>query len=80
MIPKKIKKNFASINYYYIYSDSYKTIEKLLNSNQNNSLKLNPEELNEDFEKLNSITGRKLFNILPSLGKRRSKHFTMDDY
>lgn len=80
MIPKKSKKNVNSINYYYIYSDTYKTIEKLLNSNQNHSLKLSQEELNEDLEKLNQIMGKKVFNINSALSKRRSKHLENEEY
>ena len=70
MIPKKSKKQ-PSINYYYLYSDAYKTIEKLLNTNTNSSLKLNMEEMNEDLEKFNEIAGKKLFSITPVVGKRR---------
>ena len=40
MIPKKNKKRQNQINYWYIFSDTYKTIEKLLNQNQNATLKL----------------------------------------
>ena len=42
------KKKPVKMVYHYLYSDSYKTIEKLLVANNKKSLILDDEELSED--------------------------------
>lgn len=67
MITKKKKSN---INYYYLYSDSYKPIEKLLNNNNNMSLKLDSEELTRDLEIFNKVAKKEIFNLNNLKGRR----------
>lgn len=57
LLPKKKK---LINNYFYLHSDTYKNIEKIMNVNET-SLKLNQEDINKDFEKFNSITENNLF-------------------
>ena len=78
MLPKKNKKP-QNINYYYLYSDAYKTIEKLLNTNTNSSLKLTVDEMNQDLEQFNEIAGRKVFSVSQVVGKRRQKQLANDE-
>lgn len=51
LLPKKKK---LINNYFYLHSDTYKNIEKIMNVNES-TLKVNPDEMNKDFEKFNSI-------------------------
>ena len=67
MISKKKKSN---INYYYLYSDSYKPIEKLLNNNNNMSLKLDCEELTHDLAVFNRVAKKEIFNLNNLKGRR----------
>ncbi len=57
LLPKKKK---LINNYFYLHSDTYKNIEKIMNVNDT-SLKLNQEDLNKDLEKFNYICDSSLF-------------------
>lgn len=57
LLPKKKKQ---VNNYFYLHSDTYKNIEKIMNVNES-SLKLDQEDINKDFEKFNQISDQNLF-------------------
>lgn len=57
LLPKKKKQ---VNNYFYLHSDTYKNIEKIMNVNEC-SLKLDQEDINKDFEKFNQISDQNLF-------------------
>jgi hypothetical protein len=57
MLPKKKKQ---VNNYFYLHSDTYKNIEKIMNVNES-SLKLDIDDLNKDLEKFNQIADKNLF-------------------
>ncbi len=57
LLPKKKK---LINNYFYLHSDTYKNIEKIMNVNDT-SLKLNLDDANKDFERFNTICEHNLF-------------------
>jgi len=63
-----------------MFSDNYKTIEKLIYSLNGNTLKLDSEELSNDLEKFNEIAKKKLFTTnVSSLKRRNMKRALIDD-
>ena len=66
-----------------MFSDGYKTLDKLIYSlNNGTSLKLENEELSNDLEKFNEIAKKKLFSTSLSNAKRRNmkRNFDYEDY